>query len=127
MSVTITIPDDLIEIIKTQVTATPAEIEQFFVDAARNYLRELRAKQLHEAYERAHAAKLLREVYRQTITEIKSFESKYHMSSEQFLKAFESGAVDEDPDDWMAFYRWRNLVYSLRRMEEKYGLTPEAT
>jgi hypothetical protein len=119
----ITIPDELVEHVKS---VTPMEVETFFINAARKELRHLRARQLREEYERTHRHRTPQEVYEQTLAEIIAFETKYGVSSDQFLRDFETGVMDEDPTDWVAFYRWRTLVYGLRQMEHTYGLRREA-
>jgi hypothetical protein len=126
MSVTITVPDELIEKVKTVVPQP--DIEKFFVDAAQKQLREIMMLRVQEEYRRANAhlpRKTPREVYERLLKEVIAFETKYKMSSDHFLPNFESGAIDEDPDDWMAFYRWRGKAYSLRSMEKTYGLRHE--
>jgi len=122
MSVTITVPDELVEKVKTVVPQP--DVEKFFVDAAQKQLREIMMARMQEEYRRAHEhlpRKTPREVYARLLKEVIAFESKYKMSSDKFLPDFESGAIDEDPNDWMAFYRWRGLAYSLISMEKRYG------
>ncbi len=122
MSITITIPDELIEKVKTVVPQP--DIEKFFVDAAQKQLREIMMLRMREEYRRTHAhlpRKTPREVYDAALAKVIVYETKYKMPSVQFLQDFESGAIDEDPDDWMAFYRWRGLAYSLISMEQRFG------
>lgn len=124
MSTMITIPDELVEQIKSIARTEP--LDQFLIDAARKQVREIRARQLREEYERAQRRQTPRQIYEQTLAQVVEFETKYACSSEQFLQDFESGALDEDPGDWIAFYRWRTLAYGLRRMEQEYHFTREA-
>jgi hypothetical protein len=126
MSVTITVPDELIEKVKTVVPQP--DIEKFFVDAAQKQLREIMMLRMQEEYRRTHShlpRKTPREVYERLLKEVIAFETKYKMSSDQFLPNFESGAIDEDSNDWLAFYRWRTRAYSLRDMEKTFGLKRE--
>lgn len=123
MSVMIAIPDDLVQQVKS---VTHTELDKFFINAARKEVRQIRARQLREEYERTHRHRTPREVYETTLTEVIALETKYHMPSDQFLQDFESGVIDEDPNDWMAFYRWRTLAYGLQHMEKEYGFKREA-
>ena len=72
-------------------------------------------------YERAHEHRTPRQVYESTWAQVRGFETKYGLPSEQFLQEFESGRLDEDANDWVAFYRWRTLAYGLRHLEKEYG------
>lgn len=120
----ITIPDELVEHVKS---VTHTELEIFFMNAVRKELRQRRARQVREEYERTHRHRTPRDVYEKTRAEIVACETKYGVSSGQFLRDFEAGVMDEDPSDWVAFYRWRTLVYGLRQMEGTYGFRREAT
>ncbi|MFQ5616521.1 MAG: hypothetical protein ACE5GO_08690 [Anaerolineales bacterium] len=123
MSTMIAIPDELVE--QVRVVAYTKTLEQFFIDAARQQLRTLRARQLRQEYERTHHRRTPRQVYEKTLAGVLAFERKYGIISDQFLRDFEAGVIDEDPDDWVAFYRWRTMAYGLQRMEEKYGFRRE--
>lgn len=124
MTTLIAIPDDLIERIKSEVSQSQTEIEKFFTEAAQKQLREVRARRLQQQ-ERPRTHRTPREVYDAALAQVSSYETKYKMPSLQFLQDFESGALDEDPNDWMAFYRWRGLAYSLISMEKRYGFRRE--
>lgn len=124
MSTMIAIPDELVEQVKS-VARTEA-LDQFFIHAARKQVREIRARQLREEYERTHRRLTPRQVYERTLAQVVAFETRYALSSDQFLRDFESGVIDEDRSDWVAFYRWRTLAYGLRRMEKEYGFKREA-
>lgn len=124
MSTTIAIPDELVEEVKS---VSHVEIlEKFFIDAARKQVRSIRARQLRQEYERTHRHLISREVYEKTLAKVIAFERQYGLASEQFLRDFEAGVIEEDPDDWVAFYRWRTMAYGLQRMEKEYGFKREA-
>lgn len=123
MSTMIAIPDELVEQVKS---VTGMKLEQFLIDAARRQVRQIRARQLREEYERTHRRLTPRQVYERTQAQVAAFELKYKLSSDQFLRDFEAGVIDEDRDDWAAFYRWRTMAYGLRRMEKEYGFTRKA-
>jgi len=122
MSTMIAVPDDLVEQVKS---VTHTNLDKFLISAARKEIRQIRARQLREEYERAHRRRLPREVYETTLAEVVAFETRYKLSSEQFLQDFEAGVMDEDSADWTAFYRWRAAAYGLRRMEKEYGFRRE--
>jgi len=123
MPTTIAIPDELVEQVKS---VTGMKLDQFLIDAAHRQVRQIRARQLQAEYERTHRRLTPRQVYERTQAQIVAFELKYKLSSDQFLQDFEAGVIDEDRDDWVAFYRWRTMAYGLRRMEKEYGFTREA-
>ena len=50
-----------------------------------------------------------------TKEEIKEFERKYAMSSEEFLKRFEGGELGDEQD----FFEWWGLLEGLGKIEEK--------
>jgi hypothetical protein len=120
---TITIPDELVEQVKS---VTRMELDRFFIHAVRKELRQIRARQLREEYERTHRRPIPHQVYEKTLAQVVAFETRYGLSSDQFLHDFEAGVIDEDPKDWVAFYRWRTLAYGLRHMEKEYGFKREA-
>ncbi len=47
--------------------------------------------------------------------EIKQFEEKYHISSSEFLKKFESGDLGDSQD----YFEWWGLVKGLKTLEER--------
>lgn len=122
MSTIVAIPDELVEQVKS---VTRMDLDQFLISAARKQVRQLRAHQLRQEYERTHRRLTPRQVYDRTLSDVVAFELKYNMSSDQFLKDFEAGLIDEDRNDWVAFYRWRTLAFSLKQMEKNYGFTRE--
>lgn len=123
MSTMIAIPDELAEQVKS---VTVMELDQFLINAARRELRQIRARQLREEYERTHRRLSPRQVYERTLAQVVAFETKYGLSSDQFLQDFEAGVIEEDPNDWVAFYRWRTMAFGLRRIEKEYGFMREA-
>ncbi|GIL15953.1 MAG: hypothetical protein BroJett039_11260 [Chloroflexota bacterium] len=123
MSTIVALPDELVEQVKS---VTAMDLDQFLVNAVRKELRQLRAQRLRREYERTHARLTPSQVYERTLVDVVAFENKYKLSSDQFLRDFEAGVIDEDRDDWVAFYRWRTLAYGLRDMEKEYGFTREA-
>jgi len=123
MSTMIAIPDELVEQVRS---VTRMDLDQFLVNAARKQVRQIRARQLREEYERTHLRLTPRQVYERTLATVVAFELKYGLSSDQFLRDFEAGVIDEDRNDWVAFYRWRTMAYGLRRMEKEYGFARKA-
>lgn len=124
MSTLITVPDELVEQVRS--VAAVETLDDFFIDAARRQVRQIRARQLRQEYERSQGRRTPAQVYASLSADAFAFESKYRRSTEQFLSEFESGQLDEDADDWNAFYRWRSLAYGLKRLEQEYGFTREA-
>ena len=118
MTTMIAIPDELVEQVKL---VTPTAVDAFFINAGRRELRQIRARQLRDEYERTQVHRTPREVYEGTLASVIAFESRYNIGSDQFLRDFEAGVIDEDPSDWVAFYRWRILAYALRHLEKEYG------
>jgi len=121
MSTLIAVPDELVDQVKSVVHADG--LEEFFIDAARRQVRQIRARQMRQEYAATHSPLSPRQVYQNLLEGVVAFESKYGFSSEQFLADFETGLLDEDRDDWNAFYRWRTLAYGLKRLENEYGFT----
>lgn len=124
MSTMIAVPDELVE--QVRLVASTEAVEKFFINAARRQVRELRARRLSVEYERTHQRLTPRQVYAETLAGVTALETKYGLTSDQFLQDFEAGVLDEDPTDWVAFYHWRTMAYSLRRMEREYGFRREA-
>lgn len=122
MSTLVTIPDELVERVKS---VAAMEIDQFLINAAHKELRQIQARQLRDEYERSHHHLTPRQIYQRTLAQVAAFETRYGLTSDQFLEDFEAGVVDEDRSDWVAFYRWRTMAYSLRRMEREYGFNRE--
>ena len=123
MSTLIAVPDELVDQVKS--VAHVDGLEAFFIDAARRQVRQIRARQMRQEYAAAHTPLSPRQVYQNLLEGVVAFESKYGLSSEQFLNDFEAGLLDEDREDWNAFYRWRTLAYGLKRLESEYGFTRE--
>ena len=124
MSTTIAIPDELVEQVKS--VARTESLENFFIYAVRKQVREIRAQPLRQKYERTHRRRTPRQVYEKTLAEAIAFERQYGIGSDQFLRDFEAGVLNEDVDDWVAYYHWRTLAYGLQRMEKEYGFKREA-
>jgi len=124
MSTLIAIPDELVEQVKS--VAQVEAVEKFFINAARKQVREIRARQLRKEYDSTHRRLTPSEVYVGMLSDVVAFETQYGLSSDQFLDDFESGLLEEDSSDWVAFYRWRTMAHGLRRMEQEYGFTREA-
>jgi hypothetical protein len=122
MSTLIAIPDELVEEVKS---VAAMELDQFLIKAAHKELRQIRARQLREQHERTHRRLTPRQIYESTLAQIVALESRYGLSSDQFLQDFEAGVMDEDRNDWAAFYRWRTMTYGLQRMEREYGFERE--
>lgn len=123
MSTLIAFPDELVEQVKTVAQADG--LEAFFIDAARRQVRQIRARHMRQEYAATRKPLSPRQVYQNFLEGVVAFEAKYGLSSEQFLSDFETGLLDEDGDDWNAFYRWRTLAYGLKRLEREYGFTRE--
>ncbi|HRJ40523.1 MAG: hypothetical protein KJZ86_02135 [Caldilineaceae bacterium] len=124
MSTMIAVPDELVEQVKA--VAHPEALEQFFISAARKQVRQIRSRQLREEYARTEQRLSPRQVYTKMLAGVIAFETQYGLSSDQFLQDFETGILNEDPKDWVGFYRWRTLAHGLRRLEKEYGFTREA-
>lgn len=124
MSTLIAVPDELVEQVRS-VAAVQA-LDDFFIDAARRQVRQIRARQLSQEFERNQERRTPAQVYASLSEDALVFESKYGRSTEQYLSEFESGRLDEDANDWNAFYRWRTLAYGLKRLEQEYGFTRKA-
>lgn len=122
MATMIAIPDELVQQVKSVVTTSQAEVEKFFVEAARKRLREIRAKQMEAEYHRTHARLSPRQVYNKMLAEIAEYETKYHMPTDRFVGDFESGIIEDDPFD---YYKWRGAYYTLRSVEAKHGFRRE--
>lgn len=122
MSTLAAIPDELVEQVKSVAIM---ELDQFLIKAAHKELRQIRARQLRDQYERTHRRLTPRQIYESILAQIVALESRYGLSSDQFLQDFEAGRIDEDCDDWGAFYRWRTMTYGLQRMEREYGFKRE--
>lgn len=123
MSTLITVPEELVEQVRS--VAAVQEVDDFFIDAARRQVRQIRALQLRLEYERSPERRTPAQVYASLLADVLAFEAKYGRPTEQFLADFESGLLDEDADDWNAFYRWRAVGYALKRMEAEHGFTRE--
>lgn len=123
MSTLIAFPDELVEQVKA--VAQTDGLEAFFIDAARRQVRQIRARQLRQEYAATHNPLSPRQIYENLLEGVVAFEAKYGFSSQQFLHDFETGLLDEDSDDWNAFYRWRTLAHGLMRLESEYGFTRE--
>lgn len=78
MSTMIAIPDELVEQVKS---VTGMELDKFLINAARKQVREIRARQLREEYERTHRRLTPRQVYERTLVGVVAFELKYPTSS----------------------------------------------
>ncbi len=122
MSTLVAIPDELVEQVKSVAIM---ELDQFLIKAAHKELRQIRARQLRDQYERTHRRLTPRQIYESILAQIVALESRYGLSSDQFLQDFEAGRIDEDCDDWGAFYRWRTMTYGLQRMERECGFKRE--
>ena len=114
MPVMIAIPDELVVQVKSAAHAK--ELDKFVINAARKEVRHIRARQLREEYERTHRHRVPRQVYETTLTQVVAFETKYGLSSEQFLQDFEAAIIDDDPKDWVALYRWGRMTSLLQHM-----------
>lgn len=125
MATMISVPEDLVEQVRSLVAASQAEIEKFFAEAARKRLREIKAKQAEAEYYQTHARLSPRQVFERSLKEVLALETKYGMSSEEFIRGFEAGEIDEDPDDPIIFYHWRTLHYGLQHMEKEFGFQRE--
>ncbi|MEN4017430.1 MAG: hypothetical protein PQ975_01640 [Methanobacterium sp.] len=49
--------------------------------------------------------------------EIKGFEKKYGMSSEEFMEKFEQGELGDDQN----YFEWWGLLRGIKKIEEKIG------
>ncbi|MBP7962478.1 MAG: hypothetical protein KBG20_12270 [Caldilineaceae bacterium] len=123
MSTMVAVPDELVEQVRL---VTGMQLDQFLIDAVRKQVRQIRALQIRDEYEHTHRRQTPRQVYERTLAGVMAFETQYGLTSERFLHNFEAGDLDEDPNDWGAFYRWRTMTYGLQRMEREYGFTREA-
>lgn len=122
MATMISVPEDLVEQVRSLVATSQAEIETFFAEAARKRLREIKAKQAEAEYYKTHARLSPRQVYKKLLAEIAGYEAKYQMPTEKFVRDFEAGAITDDPFD---YYKWRGAYHILRSMEEKHRFKRE--
>lgn len=120
-TITLKLPGELIAQIKAQVSPTQSELEKFFAEAAQKQLRDMRAKRLQEEYEATHARRSPREMYEVVVAQVAQFEKKYGMASDQFLRRYKSGEIQERDDNWQDLQEWRFAYLGLLRMEEKYS------
>jgi len=60
--------------------------------------------------------------FRQIVNELRHYEQKYNMTSEEFYQQFQSGALQEGPFD---YFDWRVLYDGYRHMRERFGFSRE--
>lgn len=60
--------------------------------------------------------------FRQLVSKLRRYEEKYGLSSEEFYRQFQSGAIQEGPFD---YFDWRVLYDGYRRMQERFGFSRE--
>ncbi len=60
--------------------------------------------------------------FRQLVNELRQYESKYGMSSEEFYQKFQSGAIPEGPFD---YFDWRTICDGYRYMQERFHFSRE--
>ncbi len=58
----------------------------------------------------------------QIVDELRHYEQKYDMTSEEFYRQFQSGALQEGPFD---YFDWRVLCDGYRRMQKRFGFSRE--
>ena len=62
------------------------------------------------------------EYFGQIIADLRHYEEKYGMMSEEFYQQFQSGDLEEGPFD---YFDWRVLYDGYRRMQERFGFSRE--
>jgi hypothetical protein len=60
--------------------------------------------------------------FHELVNRLRHYEEKYGMSSEEFYRRFQSGAIQEGPFD---YFDWRILWDGYRRMQERFGFSRE--
>ena len=60
--------------------------------------------------------------FRQLVNKLRRYEEKYGISSEEFQKGFESGAIPEGPFD---YFDWRVLYHGYLHMQERFHFSRE--
>lgn len=124
-TITLQLPGELVERIKHEVSPSQPEMERFFIEAARKQLRELRIKQLRAEYDTANTRRSPREVYDATRARVAGFEKKHGMDSDEFMKRYRSGEIQERDDNWEDLQEWRFAYLGLLRLEEKLNVQRE--
>jgi hypothetical protein len=62
------------------------------------------------------------------VQELRSFEAKYGMGSEEFYNKFQKARLPESPPNApLDFFRWRVAYRSFLRMKERYSFSEEDT
>ena len=60
------------------------------------------------------------EYFRQIVGELHRYEQKYDMTSDEFYRQFQSGALEEGPFD---YFDWRVLYDGYRHMQKRFGFS----
>jgi len=62
-----------------------------------------------------------RVLFGQIISQLRHYEQKYGMRSEEFYQRFQSGTVQEEHFD---YFDWRVLYDGYRHMQKRFGFSP---
>lgn len=60
--------------------------------------------------------------FAETVRSLRELEQRYGMSSEEFYRRFQEGAIQEGPED---YFEWRVQYGSLLRMKERFGFSED--
>ena len=60
--------------------------------------------------------------FAETVHSLRELEQRYGMSSEEFYRRFQEGAIEEGPVD---YFEWRVQYGSLLRMKERFGFSKD--
>lgn len=66
--------------------------------------------------------KLPFDYFAETVHSLRELEQRYGMSSEEFYRRFQEGAIEEGPVD---YFEWRVQYGSLLRMKERFGFSKD--
>lgn len=122
-SITISIPNKLAEKIKPVIETRRIDIDEFVASAITQRLLSIQAEEVRERLSAQQAQLTPEQAFERLVSEIRMFERKYGINTEEFHHRFHTGTIDDDPPD---FYRWWILHDSLKRMKERFGFDRES-
>ncbi len=117
-AITVAIPNELVEKIKPVIEIRSIGLNEFVTVAITQRLRSIRAEEVRERLSAQQTQLTPDQAFERLVTEVRMFERKYGMKTEEFQHRFHTGMIDDDPPD---FYRWWILHDSLIKMKERFG------